>query len=289
MAAVGIVAHGGRPSAWELAATTAEWLLQRGHEVRLTAADAERCGRPDLAVPGDELAQGLDLLVGIGGDGTILRAVEMAADHDVPVLGVNAGNLGYLATVEPTGLVVSLKRFLAGSHQIEERMRLRCEVVRIASGSAGEAPEVSHALNEVVVERADVGHTIRLEVALGGKAFTSYVADGLIVATPTGSTAYAFSARGPIVEPRHRALLLVPVSPHMLFDRTLVLDAETTVDLEVRGEAPARVSVDGRPGALLAEGDVVRCRAAKQPARLVGFGSYDFHRTLREKFGLSDR
>lgn len=289
MASVGILTHGGRPSAWELAATAADWLTERGHEVRLTAADAERTGRGALAVPDGELVEGLDLVVGIGGDGTILRAVDLAADDEVPVLGVNAGNLGYLATVEPAGLVVSLKRFLAGSHQIEERMRLRCEVVRADRGPRRDAPEVSHALNEVVVERADVGHTVRLEVALGGKAFTPYVADGLIVATPTGSTAYAFSARGPIVEPRHRALLLVPVSPHMLFDRTLVLDAETTVDLELTGGAAARVSVDGRAGPLLAEGDVVRCRAARKSARLVGFGSYDFHRTLREKFGLSDR
>lgn len=288
MAAVGILSHGGRPSAWELAATAADWLTGRGHEVRMTAADAERAGRPALAVPDRELSLGLDLLVGIGGDGTILRAVDLAAEQEVPVLGVNAGNLGYLATVEPGALVVSPKRCLAGSHQRAERMRQRCEVVHVGARQ-GEAPEVSHALNEVVVERADVGHTVRLEVALGGRVFTSYVADGLIVATPTGSTAYAFSARGPIVEPRHRALLLVPVSPHMLFDRSLVLDAETTVDLELLGDAPARVSVDGRPGALLREGDVVRCRAARRPARLVGFGSYDFHRTLREKFGLSDR
>jgi len=281
MSTFGLVLHRGR--AGELARSTVAWLRERGHEVRVADDDSDILGDSDLVVPTAELANGADLVISLGGDGTMLRAVALAAPDDVPVLGVNLGQLGYLTQVEPSGVRMALKRFLAGSYSIEERMRLDARV----EGPDGEL--TIGALNEVVIEKSEMGHTVRLEVLLDGRPFTSYVADGLVLSTPTGSTAYAFSVRGPIIDPRHSAVLMVPVAPHMLFDRTLVLDAETTVDLEVRGEAPARVSVDGRPGALLAEGDVVRCRAAKQPARLVGFGSYDFHRTLREKFGLSDR
>lgn len=285
MAAFGIVAHAERPNAWALAASTVDWLVERGHDVRLPAEDARRCGRPALAVRDDELIPGLDLLVGIGGDGTILRAVELAADDGVAVLGVNVGTLGYLSTVEPDGLRIALKRFLAGAHQIEERMRLKVEVI---SGTPTDESPI-FGLNELVLERADVGHTVRLGVSIGGERFTTYVADGIIVATATGSTAYAFSARGPIVEPTHRAMVLVPVSPHMLFDRSLVLGAETTVELRVEGHRPAHLSVDGRSGGIVRDGEVVRCSAAARPARLVSFGHHDFHRTLREKFGLSER
>ena len=140
-----------------------------------------------------------------------------------------------------------------------------------------------------VVERSAPGHSVRLDVSIDGAPFTSYVTDGLIVATPTGSTAYAFSVRGPIVAPRHRAILLTPVSPHMLFDRSLVLEPDTEVRLHVEGARPAQVAVDGRGIVVATEGDTVVCTAARASARLVIFGRRDFHRVLRAKFGLADR
>ena len=223
-------------------------------------------------------------MVSLGGDGTMLRAVDLVADDDVPVLGINLGQLGYLTEVEPSGLRMAVKRFLSGAYSIEERMRLDVELRR-----AGAAPERQRALNEAVVEKSVPGHTVRLEVELDGRPFTSYVADGLVLATPTGSTAYAFSVRGPIVDPQHRAVLLAPVAPHMLFDRTLVLRPDCEVAVTVGGVRSAGVSVDGREGAPLEPGDSVRCTAADRPARLVTFGGSDFHSVLREKFGLSER
>jgi NAD+ kinase len=142
------------------------------------------------------------------------------------------------------------------------------------------------ALNEAVLEKTVSGHMIRLDVAINGQPFTTYATDGLIVATPTGSTAYAFSARGPIVAPTHRALLLTPVSPHMLFDRTLVLDAETRIDLTVTGGRPAALTVDGQQVTELCDGDTVRCTAAPFSARVVVLGARDFHQILKAKFGL---
>ena len=286
MASVGILVHHERPGAWTLASEALEWLLARDHDVRIPHEDAARvAGGAQVATDPDELIAGLDLLIGIGGDGTILRAVEIASDDDVPVLGVNAGQLGYLASVEPGSLLVSIKRFLAGSHDVEERMRLG---VRIERGD-GAIEDLPTALNEAVVERSDLGHTVQLDVAFDGRYFTPYVADGVILATPTGSTAYAFSVRGPIIAPRHRALLLAPVSPHMLFDRALVLDPTTEVRLTVAGHRSARLSIDGRPGWPLESGDSVICTAARHAARLVTFGHDDFHGVLRDKFGLADR
>ena len=137
--------------------------------------------------------------------------------------------------------------------------------------------------------RIDVENAVRLEVEINGRFFTPYAADGLIVATPTGSTAYALSARGPIVEPTHRALLLTPVSPHMLFDRTLVLEPTAQVRIEVRPDRPAVLSVDGRSFGSLQPGDAVVCTSSAHDARLITFGPRDFHAVLKAKFGLNDR
>ncbi len=285
MASVGIVVHREREVAWRLASDTAAWLSERGHDVRLPRADAEACGLAELGWSTDEIAVGLDLIVALGGDGTVIRAVELGAAARIPVLGVIVGPLGYLTVVEPEDLIGALKRFLAGSFDVEHRMRLSVEIRR----ADGTVEPLTAALNEVVVERSGPGHTVRLDVAFDGEAFTSCVADGLIVATPTGSTAYTFSVRGPIVAPRHRAIVLTPVSPHMLFDRSLVLEPDTEVVLAVAGHRVARVSVDGRDSGVADIGDAVVCSAAPDSARLVTFGHRHFHRVLRAKFGLADR
>ena len=130
---------------------------------------------------------------------------------------------------------------------------------------------------------------VRLLARIAGEAFTSYAADGLIVATPTGSTAYSLSARGPIVSPKHRAMLLTPVSPHMLFDRTLVLEPSETVEIEVAGFRTAELAVDGQIVATLCDGDVVTCRPAAETARFVRLAPHHFHQILKRKFGLADR
>jgi NAD+ kinase len=286
VATVAFMVHHDRPEAADLARDAAAWLQERGHEVRLLEADARLADLNRFACAPDELCPGLDVAISLGGDGTMLRTVDLVAGDEVPVIGVNLGQLGYLTEVEPSQLRMALKRFLAGSYQVEERMRLAVDV----ESHHGDVPPGPHpALNEVVVEKTPSGHTVRLSVSIDGEFFTTYATDGLIVATPTGSTAYAFSARGPIVSPTHAALLITPVSPHMLFDRTLVLGPSTVVRVEVLEGRRATASVDGRNLGWLGEGDAVVCTAAKHPARLIVFGTRNFLGILKAKFGLNDR
>lgn len=284
MSAVALVVNPQRDEASELADDIAEVLRTEGHEVRFTKAHAERIGRAELGYDPAELLSDLDLAVSLGGDGTMLWTVELVAAAAVPVLGVNLGSLGYLTEVEPAGALAAIKRCLAGDHTIEQRLLLAAEIEQ----QSGRTGPLRLAMNEIVVEKAPLGQIVRLEVAFDGRPFTTYAADGLIVATPTGSTAYSLSARGPVVDPTHRALVMTPVAPHMLFDRSLVLSPDTTVEITVHGR-PAIVAADGHRVADLADGDIVRCRAAEVPARLVRLGDRDFHEILKAKFGLEDR
>lgn len=282
MSDVLIVPHRQRTDALVLARETIEWLRANGHRPVMLATDAEAVD-PSVTVLGDP--HGVALAVGIGGDGTVLRTVHALEGAPVPVMGVHAGLLGYLTEVEPPHLTSSLERFFRGDHEIEPRMMLSVAVTR-ADGSAEEART---ALNEASLEKQEAGHTVRLLVRIDGEAFTSYQADGLIVATPTGSTAYSLSARGPVVSPRHRALLLTPVSPHMLFDRSLVLDPDEPVEVEVTGHRPVELTVDGLRVATLSCGDVVHISPASCVAHFVRLVPRRFHQILKAKFGLSDR
>ena len=280
MSVVGIVHHTGRARARDLAVELAGWLRADGHEVRV----AGEGDGPDVDLGDRGFGAGLDLAVSLGGDGNVLRTVALVAEHDVPILGVNVGQLGYLTVVEPADARSAIARVLAGEHQIERRMMLD---VRLVGGEHDGLLE--RALNEVVLERTSASNTIRVGVGLDGEFFTTYACDGLIVATPTGSTAYAFSVRGPIIAATHRAQLLTPVSPHMLFDRSLVLEPETVVRLDVRGDRHASLSVDGRTIGLLRDGDAIVCTESTHSALLVTFGPRDFHAVLKAKFGLNDR
>lgn len=287
MAVVAMVVHPRRPRAGELAVAVTTWLSDRGHDVRMPKQDADAVGLPASGYADDDLADGIDVAVALGGDGTILRAVQLVCRHSTPIVGVNLGRLGYLTSVEPDDLIPSLERFLAGSYGIEDRMMLAVTVER--HGGGDDDGESWWALNDAVVEKPQSGHTIHVAVAINGRFWTTYAADGLIVATPTGSTAYAFSARGPIMSPRLSALQMTPVSPHMPFDRSLVFDSGEVIRIEVTDERAAMLLVDGREVALLEAGDAVSCTAAPRPARFVTFDGRDFYGILKAKFGVADR
>jgi NAD+ kinase len=280
MAAIGLVPHPHRRAAIELAESTANWLRSEGDEARLLLAATD-----DNADGFDPLGLvGLDLAVSLGGDGTMLRTVDLVVNREVPVLGVNLGHLGYLTEVGPEELCSALKRYLAGDYRLEERMTLAVEVV------TPKGPQQPiNALNDAVLQRLPSGHTVRLAMGLSGEPFLTYAADSIIVATPTGSTAYNLSARGPIASPRARTIIVTPVAPHMLFDRSLLLAPDEEVRFEVIEGGSAELVVDGLIRGVLAGGDVVRCRAGEHDARLVSFGGRDFHHILKQKFGLADR
>ncbi|NWF64710.1 MAG: NAD(+)/NADH kinase [Chloroflexi bacterium] len=207
-----------------------------------------------------------DMLIAVGGDGSVLRAGHLCAPSNVPILGVNLGRLGFLIQIDRKEWRDYFKRLLNGEAWIENRMMLRVEHLR-----AGEQIGVSLALNEAVVGRGQNLRPVRLSAFVDTRELTSYVADGLIAATATGSTAYALAAGGPILPPELRNILLVPIAPHLSVDRAVVLSEGATVGIMVKSEN-AVFSVDGQPPAPLMEDDKVRVTAAEVTTQFVRFG-----------------
>lgn len=283
---IGLVIHQYRPEVRDLAGRALDWCADNGFSGVLPADDAALVSRPDLGVSEATFGADLELCLSLGGDGTMLRAARLTVDDRVPLLGVNAGHLGYLAEIDPDHLVAALDDWRGGALHAEQRMLLDISIER-ASGET--ETESTFALNEMVLERAESGHTVSVNASIGGRFFTRYLADGLIISTPTGSTAYSLSAGGPIVEPNFEALLVTPVAAHMVFDRSLVLAPTTEVRLTVDGYRSGVVTVDGAQIATLAPGDSVLCRAGRRKATFLVRGDRDFHTTLKEKFGLTDR
>jgi NAD+ kinase len=273
----GLVVHGGRDAALRAAESLVEWCRDRGITTRLLDGPPVKS---DETAGEDAFPDGLDLVISVGGDGTLLRAAFMGNRADVPVLGVKVGRLGFLTEVEPDEAPALLDAWMAGSAQVDERMALEA----VAEGSPGEP---QWALNEVIVEKRARHRVVRLAATVNDDYVTTFSADGVIVASPTGSTAYSFSARGPIVSPRLPCIVLTPVSAHMVFDRAIVLAPDEEVTLEVGEDEPALLSADGRPGLELAVGARVRVRRAGRPARLVRRGGREpFYSLLRRKFSL---
>lgn len=285
MARIAFVAHSHREGAMALAGETVEWLRAQGHSAAIigssgTAASVETA--PPAGAP--QTMASFNLAVSLGGDGTMLRTVDLVSQDGVPVLGVNFGHLGYLTEVEPDELRDALKRFLAGDYQVESRMTLD---VSLSDGRAGTVSVLHRsALNDLVLQRAAGGHTVNAVVAVNGAPFLTFAADSIILATPTGSTAYNLSARGPIVSPRARVQILTPVAPHMLFDRSLILDEDDEVSIQLQGERPADLVVDGWKAATLSPGQTLYSRRGDRDALLVRFGERDFHDILKRKFNL---
>jgi NAD+ kinase len=278
---VGLLVHHLREQAQELGRNLADRLTALGAEVRVPDTDARAAGLDRWAVPEPVFRAGCTLAISVGGDGTMLRTIDLSGDS--PVLGVNVGHVGYLTALTPREVEqrgdAMLHELLSGTFLVESRMTLDVRV----DGT----PLSFRAVNEAVVEKSSAGNTVRLGVDFHGAPFTDYSADGLIVATPTGSTAYAFSARGPVVSPAMEAMVVVPVAAHMLFDRSLVLDGNEVVSVRVLDGRAAALFVDGRPCGRLEEGAVVTVRRHPSPARLITFAPREFHQILRAKFGLS--
>lgn len=282
MRAVGLVPNTDRDVAGQTAVATVAALEQRGVEVRIPKGEAGRLGLERVGVEDTAFADGLDLVLSIGGDGTILHTVGLVHPAPVPIIGVNAGHLGYLTALEAADLDGALDRLLAGDFHVSERTMVECRIEgRAVQGSW-------FGLNDVAIEKLDAGRIVRLEVAIAGAVFTTYAADGVVIATPTGTTAYTFSLRGPIVSPSAHLLVLTPVSPHMLFDRSLVVAPDEPLELTVTGR-PVALQVDGCTIADLEQGDRIVCRAADARARLVAPRDLAFHQILKAKFSLPDR
>jgi NAD+ kinase len=254
VATVGIIPRIGKDDAVSLCREIVEWLAQRGHDA-LVEAQPGVAGCP--AAHGSDVAARADLLVVLGGDGTLLHAARLCAGREVPILGVNLGTLGFLTEVPRDGTLAALEKALNGALPVSSRSMLQ---VRVTSG--GQLLLQDSALNDVVVSRAAQGHLVRLEVEINGSVASNYDSDGLIVATPTGSTAYSLAAGGPIVYPTLDAIVLTPICPHALTQRPVLLPGAATISVRMRATSEVYLNVDGNQGRLLEGHEEVVIRTA---------------------------
>lgn len=232
-------------------------------------------------LPSEELARRIDLALVVGGDGTLLAAGRLLAAHGVPLVGVNLGRLGFLADVSPATMLAQLDAILDGKHCEEQRLLLQAVVER----DDGEPLGSGLAFNDVVLRVRNEIRLLEFSTWIDGKFVNTQRADGIIIATPTGSTAYALSSGGPIMHPALEAIALVPICPHTLSDRPLVLGSGSTVELQLQPQrdAAARVSFDGHHNVLVEAGDRVRVHAHPHKVRLLHPPDYDYYRILRSK------
>jgi NAD+ kinase len=226
------------------------------------------------------LAARADLIVAVGGDGTILYAAEIARGHDKPVLGVNRGRLGFLADVLPDDMLDSIDRILGGDFLSESRLLLNA-VITSEDGTTRRAT----ALNDVVLQRKETGRMVDFETRIDGRYVNTHAGDGLIISTPTGSTAYSLSCGGPIIDPTLDIVALVPICPHTLSDRTIVIPASHDIDVVLleRGETKAEIIIDGRSIGELDPSDRLTVSSAEERITLIHPPDHDFYEILRSK------
>jgi NAD+ kinase len=287
MATVTFLVHPDRADALALATDTALWLTERGDVARiLRFSGPDRVTEAGVEIDLDAAdLTGSTVAVSMGGDGTFLRVVRLAAAADVPVLGVNFGRVGYLPDLLPDQVREALTKVFEGKAAIEERCALE---ISISDRSLSDELSVLLALNEVVIEKIDFGHTVRLATTVEGEKALTYSADGLIIATPTGSTAYNLSAGGPILAPTLRAMVLTPVAPHFSLDRSLVLTDEAEVTIEVAPDRAGALVIDGTEVGRLQPGATITCKVAAHPVRVVRNEPQTFGSILRFRL-LADR
>ncbi|TMA43959.1 MAG: NAD(+) kinase [Deltaproteobacteria bacterium] len=278
---VGLVVKRDRPRAVRLAHRMIGWLRRRGIKALLDA-DAGLRGAP--ALDKDRLAREADLVVVLGGDGTLLSIARRTGAR-VPILGVNLGELGFLTEVVEAEAMPMLARVAAGRYDLDRRLTLAATLER-----GGQRLGAFRALNDVVVTNGAHARIIEFSVSVDGLPLTTYRADGIIVATPTGSTAYSLSAGGPIVEPTAEVLLLCPISPHTLTNRPVVLRPGARVSITIaRREHDAMLTIDGQEARRLAGGDVVNVRRGRSPVALVRSPDRTYYDVLRSKLGWGGR
>jgi NAD+ kinase len=265
---IAVAAYSKLPESVTEAAAISAFLKERG-------VDAVHGTLDDAHLRKRVKAGDFDLFITVGGDGTMLRASHLCAPYDLPILGINTGRLGFLMQIERGEWRAALEQLFKGEFWLESRMMLRAEHLR-----SGDSLGNWHALNEAVVCRGAAVRPVRLSASLDGRLLTTYVADGLIASTPTGSTAYALASGGPILPPELRNILLIPIAPHLSVDRAVVLSEGTSVSILVK-EGEAVLSVDGQIPIGLAENDVVDVRAGDYAAQFIRFGDPGyFYRNL---------
>ena len=268
---VGIVHKQSSREAADTAALVTQFLRARGVEVTTSA---------------EEIARTVDLVLVLGGDGTLIHAATLLEGRPAPILGVNMGNLGFMTEVPQSELYPALEDVLAGTAQVSERMKLRVHLHRDGSPERAVDLEV---LNDVVLAKGALSRMVELEIRCGGVFVSTLRGDGLIVATPTGSTAYALSAAGPIMDPTMRGVIIAPICPHTLTQRPLVVPDDKTVEVLIRNDSEVYLTLDGQKGMKLQRGDRVQAKQSANRVLLVRNPRIDFFGILRAKLRWGER
>lgn len=279
-----LITHTGRPAAVDVAREVTKRLTDAGMRVRMRAAEAIDLGFPAAAVPaGEDPGEGCEVAVAIGGDGTILRAAEVTRPSGTPVVGINLGHVGFLAEAESDDLEATVRALVSCSYVVEERMTLDVDVVW-----EGEVVSSQWALNEASVEKAARERMLEVVMEVDGRPLSRWGCDGVVFATPTGSTAYAFSAGGPVVWPQVNALLLVPLSAHALFARPMVVAPTSLLAVEVLADTQGGgvLWCDGRRTLDLPPGARIEVTQGERPVRLARLRQAPFSDRLVAKFDL---
>ncbi len=277
---VGIIANIAKEKSSEYTASLREWMIGRGLEVYLEEGIAAKIG----GLPGVErrkLWSIVDLIVVFGGDGTILRTARLVRDRDVPIVGINLGVFGYLTEVNLDEMYSAMEVILAGEFQVEKRMMLDVEI------SGGEETFLEGSvLNDVVINRGNLSRIIELETTVDDRYMTTFKADGLIISTPTGSTAYSLSAGGPIVFPELYSIIINPICPHTLTNRPIILPESAEIKVKLRTmEKGANVTLDGQVSFTVKSGDTVTIRKSRYVTTLVSSPHRGYLEILRSKLG----
>ena len=281
---VGIFSKPNVPAAVDLVPKVVEWLANRQIETRCdpftctylgATGGVERCDVPD----------GCDLVIVMGGDGTLLSAARAIAGREIPLFAVNLGGLGFLTAITKEEMFPELERALAGGHRIGKRKLLHVDVMR-----NGQSVSNYEALNDVVITKASIARMIDLEAYVDDMFVCSYKADGLIVSTPTGSTAYSLSAGGPIIYPTVGAVCITPICPHTLTNRPVIVNSSSVISVLCRAEdSSAYLTIDGQVGEPLHENDRIECRSSQHDLHLVRPPQQKFFDVLRQKLKWGER
>jgi NAD+ kinase len=275
---VGLVLKLQEPRVREIAAEIIPWFQSRGIEIFIDQSSAQQYSSSCVVLPAGEFASRIDLVVVLGGDGTFLYGARLVGGSGVPILGVNLGSLGFLTEVKLEEMYPAFERVLSGQFQLEERVLLEVEVSR-----NGRPLSSYLALNDAVINKGALARMIEFEAIVNSQLVTVTRADGLIISTPTGSTAYSLSAGGPILYPTIGAIIITPICPHTLTNRPVVVPDEAVVEVHLRHGQDVMLTVDGQVGTSLATHDRLTIRKARPTLRLVQPKGGTFFGLLREK------
>ena len=280
---VGIVSKPKIQQAQKIVSDLIAWLEERGINCRVDEQTAAYAGRDEF-YSREELPEGTQLVIVLGGDGTLLSAARAIGGRDIPLFAVNLGALGFLTAIPIEELYPELERALKGEHRIGRRRMLDCELVR------GERVIGSYsALNDVVITKSQIARMIDLETHVDNHFVAAYKADGLIIATPTGSTAYSLSAGGPIIFPSVAAICLTPICPHMLTNRPVIVSDTSIIQIFSKSEDGTYLTIDGQVGEPISKGDRIICRSSSKTISLIRPPRLLFFDVLREKLKWGER